>query len=88
MFDKIKMLQQAKAMQQQMEKTTLTEEANGISITVNGKQQMINIEIIDTDLLQDKEKLEKSILDTFNIAANRSQMEMAKKMQSEMGGLF
>ena len=88
MLDKLKMLKQARDMQKKMEAESFTESFKGIEIVINGKQEVMNVMINDESLLDDKDNLEKSIKDAINNAIRKSQTEMAKKMQADMGGMF
>ncbi len=88
MFDKLKLLKQAKELQSKMQGIIITEESNGIKITINGKLDILNLEIIQDDLMENKTKLEFSIRQAVNAAVSRAQRESAMSMQSELGGLF
>ena len=88
MFDQLKMMKQARDLQKKMAEITLTEEYKGIKITLNGKQEILEVEITDVELLSDKEKMERNIKDSFNNALTRSQKEIATKMQGDLGSLL
>ncbi|OGF38239.1 hypothetical protein A2482_05445 [Candidatus Falkowbacteria bacterium RIFOXYC2_FULL_48_21] len=88
MFDKLKMLQQAHALQSKMQAMNFLHEEKGIKIAINGKQDVQSIEITDANLLQDKESLERSLCSAVNGAISKSQREAALSMSSELGGLF
>ena len=88
MFDQLKMMKQARDLQKKMAEITLTEEYKGIKITLNGKQEILEVEITDIELLSDKEKMERNIKDSFNNALTRSQKEIATKMQGDLGSLL
>ena len=88
MFDQLKMMKQARDLQKKMADITLTEEYKGIKITVNGKQEILSLEIIDVELLSDKEKLERNLKDSINNALSRSQREIATKMQGDLSSLL
>ncbi len=77
---------QAKKLQKELETEVVESEKSGIKITINGNQEIKKIEIIDQNLLNNKEKLENSIKDSINESIKKVQMVMAKKMQT-MGGL-
>lgn len=88
MFDQLKMMKQARDLQKKMAEITLTEEYKGIKITLNGKQEILEVEITDIELLSDKAKMERNIKDSFNNALTRSQKEIATKMQGDLGSLL
>ncbi len=91
MFSKIKaikdMRDQAKQMQAAMEGISASGSGawGKVKVQINGNMQLMNIEIAD-ELLADKPKLEKSIIEAMNDAMKNIQKELAGKMQ-EMGGL-
>lgn len=88
MFDKLKMLKQAKEMQAKMAGMNFDHEENGIKLSVNGKQEIVSFEITNPELLEDKEKLERLLQQTVNNAIQNSQRQAAMSMQGELGGLF
>ena len=88
MFDKLKMMNQARSMQKKMEGETFTEEFQGVQVVINGKQEVKDIKINNEELLSDKSKLEGALRDAINNAVRKSQMAMAEKMKEEMGGMF
>lgn len=86
MFDKLqqgkellKMRQQAKALQKELEKIEQVEESGGLKVKVNGAQQVIYIEV-DGDKKEDLEKL-------INKAMKSVQKKAAKRMMEMGGGL-
>ena len=87
MLDKLKMIGQAREIQNKLKSMSLTEERDGITITINGNQEILDLKI-DESLLSDKAELEAKIKNCFNSAVQRSQREMAEQMKGEMGGLF
>ena len=88
MFDKLKMMNQARSMQKKMEGETFTEEFQGVQIVINGKQEVLDVNVNNEELLSDKNKLEGAFKDAINNAVRKSQMAMAEKMKEEMGGMF
>jgi DNA-binding protein YbaB len=88
MLDKLKMLNQAREMQKKMKAITIDIESNGLKLQINGKQEINSVEIIDESLLENKSRLENSIMNAVNDANSKAQREMAMQMQGEMGGLF
>ena len=88
MFDKLKMMNQARELQKKMKDIVIDVESNGLKIQINGKQEINSVEIVDVTLLERKESLENAIMNAVNDANSKAQREMAIKMQGEMGGLF
>lgn len=86
MFSKLKQLKdlrdQAKKMQSVLGQESVSEEKNGVKITLNGNMEITQVEINDS---LSKEALQKAIKDCANSAIKTTQKLMAKKMQ-EMGG--
>ena len=82
------MIQQAKQMQKQMESMLFDLEENGIKIKINGKLDILSFEIVNSELLEDKEKLESMSRQTVNSAIQKAQREAAMQMQNQIGGLF
>ena len=77
--DLIKMRQQAKALQKELEKIELVEESKGMRVKVNGAQQVLYIEI-------DGEE-QKDLTDLINKAMKSVQKQSAQKMMEMGGGL-
>lgn len=88
MFDKLKLLRQAHDLQNKMQGIIVTEESNGIKITLNGKLDILELEITQVTLLEDKAKLEFAIRQAVNAAITSAQRQSAISTQSELGGLF
>ena len=82
------MMNQARSMQKKMEGETFTEEFQGVQIVINGKQEVLDVNVNNEELLSDKNKLEGAFKDAINNAVRKSQMAMAEKMKEEMGGMF
>jgi len=91
MFNKLKQFKdlrdQAKELQSKLGDESVTEEKNGVKITLNGNLEMTDISI-DTSLLNEnkKNKLEETIKEVNKDALKKIQKIMAMKMK-EMGGL-
>ena len=91
-----KLLKQAKDMQEQIEQAQsqlaeLVIEADSgggmVSVKVNGKQEIIELNI-DTDAMsEDKEMLEDLIISALNKALSKSKSDSQEKMNSVAGGL-
>ncbi len=91
MFSKIKAIKdirdQAKNMQSALEEVvcTGTGAREKVSISMNGNQRILSIDI-DDSLLTDKAALSKGLIEAFGNVTKDLQKEMAGKMK-EMGGL-
>lgn len=87
MFSKLKQFRdlrgQAKTMQESLAKESVSEEKNGVKITLNGNLELTAIEINPS---LDKNQHEEALKSCFNSAVKKAQRLMAKKMQ-EMGGI-
>ncbi len=86
MFNKLKQIKdlrsQAKTMQGTLSQETISEEKNGVKVTLNG-----NIEVIDISLNEElnKDSQEEILKNCLNDTIKKAQKIMAKKLQ-EMGG--
>ena len=87
MFNKLKQFKdlrdQAKVMQQALAQEIFKEEKNGISITLNG-----NMEVIEVNLNEhlSQTATQDALKNCFNEAIKKAQRVMAKKLQ-DMGGM-
>lgn len=86
MFDKfkqakdlLKLRQQAKKLQEELEKIHHTEERSGMKVTVNGAQNIVSLEV------NGEEKRE--LIELINRAMKEIQKKSAKKMMEMGGGL-
>lgn len=86
MFNKLKQFKdlrsQAKTMQDALAQETVTEEKNGVTITLNGNMEVISISLNES---LSKSAQEDAVKRCFNDAVKRAQRLMAKKLQ-DMGG--
>ena len=92
-----KLLKQAKDMQEQIEQaqsqlSELVIEADSgggmVSVKVNGKQEIMELNI-DTDAMsEDKEMLEDLIISALNKALSKSKSDSQEKMNSIAGGMM
>jgi DNA-binding protein YbaB len=69
----------AKEMQKKLAEETIELEKDGVKITMNGKQEVLSVEIDDSLPKEDKEKLLKEV---FNGAVQQVQQLMAKQMMN------
>lgn len=86
MGDMYKLQKEAKKIKKELAKTHVSAESNGIKVTVNGEQEILGIEFVDTAILADPKKLEKSMIDAINRAIKKAQEVAAEKMKAVMGG--
>lgn len=86
MFSKLKQFKdlrsQAKTMQSALAAETITEEKNGIKLTINGNMEVTSL-TLNSEL--PKNSQEEILKNCFNEAVKRAQKLMAKKLQ-DMGG--
>ncbi|NCB20498.1 MAG: hypothetical protein EOM88_01045 [Clostridia bacterium] len=87
MFNKLKQFKdlrsQAKTMQNALAQETITEERNGVKLTLNGNMEIVSLKLNPELNLENQEK---AVTSCFNDALKKTQKLMAKKMQ-EMGGI-
>lgn len=90
MFDKAKdmykLQKQARKIKKELKNTHIEAEHEGVIVTINGEQEVVKIEISD-EALQNKKKLEDSLLKATNKAVKRSQQIGAEMMKDIMGDL-
>lgn len=92
MFNKLKQFRdlrnQAKQLQNTLKEEKIEIEKGGVSLTMDGSQEVMFYKITDSELLspQKKEELERRLKDATNAALEKTKKVMAQKMQS-MGGL-
>jgi|TARA_Y100000389_G_C17052073_1_gene313257 DNA-binding YbaB/EbfC family protein len=92
-----KLLKQAQQMQQQIESVQselsdliIEAESGGgmVSVKVNGKQELLDINIDEEALSEGKEMLEDLIISAVNKALSKSQTDSQEKMNSVTGGMM
>lgn len=87
MFNKLKQFKdlrsQAKTMQSALAQESVTEEKNGVKLTLNGNLEIIEL-TLNPELNIDNQA--NAVKACFNDAIKRAQRLMAKKLQ-EMGGI-
>lgn len=87
MFNKLKQFKdlrsQAKTMQSALAQEQISEEKNGVSVSLNGNMEILAIKL-NPEL--SRERQEEVLKDCLNNALKRAQKMMAKKLQ-DMGGL-
>ncbi len=92
-----KLLKQAKDMQEQIEQaqsqlSELVIEADSgggmVSVKVNGKQEIMELNIDSDAMSEDKEMLEDLIISALNKALSKSKSDSQEKMKSIAGGMM
>ena len=92
-----KLLKQAQEMQTQIEEVQnqlsdmiIDADAGGgmVSVKVNGKQEVLEIDIEESALGEDKEILEDLIISAVNKALSKAQAESQSEMNSVTGGMM
>ena len=92
-----KLLKQEQEMQTQIEEVQnqlsdmiIDADAGGgmVSVKVNGKQEVLEIDIEESALGEDKEILEDLIISAVNKALSKAQAESQSKMNSVTGGMM
>lgn len=90
MFDKAKDLyrlqKQAREIKGKLKNTHIEAEHEGVTITINGEQEIISVKIVD-EAMQDRNKLERNIESCLNKAIKKSQQIGAEMMKSVMGDM-
>lgn len=90
MFDKAKNLyklqKQAREIKEKLKNTHIEAENEGISVIINGEQEVIEVHISD-DALQDKKKMENNLVSCMNKAVKKSQQIGAELMKDIMGDM-
>ncbi|NIA02294.1 MAG: YbaB/EbfC family nucleoid-associated protein [Nitrospirae bacterium] len=84
--DMYKLQKQARKIKKELKNTHIEAEHEGVTVTINGEQEIIKIEISD-EALKNKKKLEDSLLKATNKAIKKSQQIGAEMMKDVMGDL-
>lgn len=79
MFGQLKELKRLRQIKKQMEEITVTEEYEGVRVTMNGAMEVTKVEISDPSV----PKLAKYVRKAFN----RTTRSVQKKMMENAGGL-
>ena len=92
-----KMLKQAQQVQKQMENVQneledlkITGESGGglVNATVNGKMEILNLNLKDEILKEEKDLIEDLIISAVNNALTKAQVESQTRMNSATGGML
>lgn len=91
------MLKQARDIQKRIEEVqadleniSISAESGGglVSVVINGKQEVLELNISEEALGEDKELLEDLIISALNKALGESQEQMQSKMNAVTGGML
>jgi len=76
--------------QSDLEKITINAESGGglVTVMINGKQEILELNISKEAMKEDKELLEDLIISAINKALTDSQEEMQSRMNSVTGGML
>ena len=92
-----KLLKQAQEMQQQIEEVQgqlsdmIVEAESGggmVTVKVNGKQEVLEVNIDPEAMAEDREMLEDLIISALNKAISKAQTDSQEKMNSVAGGMM
>ncbi len=84
--DLYKLQKQAKQIQQKLVNTHIEAETDGVTVTVNGKQEIISIDMTDEAYANKKKALQNTVK-ALNKAIARSQQIGADEMKDVMGDM-
>jgi len=84
--DMYQLQKQAKQIKKKLQNTHIEAEVDGVTVTVDGQQEIISIKISD-EAMENKKKLEQSIEKAMNKAIKRSQQYGAEEMKDVMGDM-
>lgn len=94
MFDKAKDMyriqKEARRIKGELKNTHIEAEVEGITVTINGEQEVISVVISDeafTKATEKRKTLEENLEKAFNKAIKRSQQIGAEKMKAIMGDM-
>lgn len=90
MFDKVKdmykLQKQAKQIKRQLKNLHIEAEHEGVTVVIDGQQEIISVSISD-ETLSNKKKLEESVKRAFEKALKKSQQLAAEQMKGIMGDM-
>lgn len=81
MQELMELQKKAAAIQKELETIHIEAESNWIVVTVDGKLEVIKVEVEDVSVLSDKTKTEAAILEATNKWIKKAQEVAAQKMQ-------
>ena len=90
MFEKAKDLyklqKQARQIKKELKNTHIEAEQEGVTVTINGEQEVISVKITD-EAMANKKALEENLTKALNKAIKKSQQIGAELMKDVMGDL-
>ena len=78
---------QAKKLKKELSNIHIEAEQSGIKIVISGEQKVISVEIINKELLNSLDQLQKNLTEAFNKGISKSQEVAAENMKGIMGDL-
>ena len=84
--DLYQLQKQAKIIKKKLQSTHIEAEVEGVTVTVDGQQEIISVEFTD-DAMQNKKKMQGSLVKALNKAIKRSQQYGADEMKDVMGDM-
>jgi len=84
--DMYQLQKQAKAIKKKLQNTHIEAEVDGVTVTVDGQQQIISVDFTD-EAWENKKKLKDSLVKAMNKAIKRSQQYGAEEMKDVMGDM-
>jgi len=86
MKDVYKLQKEAKRIKAKLKKTHIEAEVEGITIIINGEQEVISVTISD-EAIQNPKKMQENLVKAFNKAIKKSQQVGADEMKEVMGDM-
>lgn len=86
MKDVYKLQKEAKKVKEKLKKMHIEAEVEGITVIINGEQEVISVTINDA-ARENPKKMEENLVATFNKAIKKSQEVAANEMKVIMGGM-
>jgi DNA-binding protein YbaB len=77
---------QAKEIKKKLQNTHIEAEVEGVTVTVDGQQEIISVNISD-EAYENKKKVESNMVKALNKAIKRSQQYGADQMKDVMGDM-
>ncbi|MBT4385004.1 YbaB/EbfC family nucleoid-associated protein [Candidatus Peregrinibacteria bacterium] len=85
--DLYKLQKQAKKIKEELKNLHIEADSNGVTITINGEQEVLGVKISDEAMTQGKEELQKNLVAAFNKAIKKAQEVAAERMRGMMGDM-
>jgi DNA-binding protein YbaB len=84
--DMYQLQKQAKEIKKKLQNTHIEAEVEGVTVTVDGQQEIISVNISD-EAYENKKKVESNMVKALNKAIKRSQQYGADQMKDVMGDM-